>query len=101
MYKLQMITETQKLELKCKCDQPTSEISSKHWLTMFLFLTADRVLQKHQGLMDFFMEHEEMCTVAGLWQLENAPHNQQAEYVQRCFANLENFQALLLQYAQE
>ena len=51
--------------------------------------------------MDFFMEHEEMCTVAGLWQLENAPHNQQAEYVQRCFANLENFQALLLQYAQE
>ena len=62
---------------------------------------VDRVLQKHQGLMDFFMEHEDMCTVSGLWQLENAPHNQQAEYVQQCFAKLESFQNLLLQYSQE
>jgi len=31
--------------------------------------------------MDFLMEHEEMCTVSGLWQLQDAPNNQQADYV--------------------
>ena len=63
MYKLQMVTETQKLELKY------------------------RVLQKHQGLMDFVTEHEELCTVSGLWERED----DQNEYVQTCFTNLETF----------
>lgn len=38
MFKLHMITETQKLELKY------------------------RVLEKHEGLMDFFMENEALIT---------------------------------------
>ena len=43
---------------------------------IFLFLSTDRVLQKHAGLMDFFMENEELCTVQNLVDLQDGPQNQ-------------------------
>ena len=77
MFKMQMISEHQKLELKCK------------FLLVFLFIfqvltqcaffvsvATDRVLQKHAGLMDFFMENEELCTVQNLVDLQDGPQNQ-------------------------
>ena len=39
-------------------------------------IDADRVLQKHAGLMDFFMENEELCTVQNLVDLQDGPQNQ-------------------------
>ena len=63
-----MITEPQKLELKCK--------SCVHLFINHVFNCVDRVLQKHPGLMEFYAQNEELCKVVGLVDLQEGPQNQ-------------------------
>ena len=65
-----MITETQKLELKCKYSLSRSRITE---VRDTLLASLDRVLQKHPGIMDFFMENEDLCKVQNLYDLQDGP----------------------------